>query len=140
MAIQGGIGSGVVVTLSVDTTIARVRSATLPEWITEAVDFTGLSDLDWMKSKPGGPMDPGTANVELFMDSTLAPPTSKVIQVITFTFPIQTAGNATQATLSGSGFALNVNWGNASINEALMQGFTFKFDGDTAPAFSLEDL
>lgn len=139
MACKGSTGSGVTLTLSVDTTIAKVRSAQLPDWVIEAVDFTGLSDLNWMCFIPGSPADPGAFSADLFLNTELAIPTLKVVQIATFTFPIQTPSNAVNATLSGSGFLTSVGWGSAVVNDPMVMPISFKFDGNSQPpSFTLE--
>ena len=78
--------------------------------------------------------------VPLFSAAVCPPRASlKIIQVATFTFPIQLAGNVTQATLLGSGFISEVAWPNAAIADPMMRSIGFKYDGNgTKPAFSLE--
>jgi hypothetical protein len=139
MSTTGGVGQGVTLSLSVDTVIARVRNVQMPEWITDAVDFSGLNNLDWMQFIAGGLADPGAFVAELFFDTEIALPTIREVQVATFTFPVQTAGNSTLASLTGSGFLISVGWPNAAIAEPMLQSLTFKYDGvGTAPAFTLE--
>ena len=135
----GGVGQGVTLSLTVDNVIARVRSVQMPEWITEAVDFSALDNLDWMTFLPAGLVDPGSFIAELYFDTTIALPTLRVVQDAVFTFPIQETGNATLATLTGSGFLIGLGWPNAAIAEPMMQSLTFKYDGyGTPPAFTLE--
>ncbi len=139
MACKGSTGSGVTLSLSIDTTIARIRSVQLPEWLAEAVDFTGLGNTDWMCFVPGNPADPGSFTAELFFDSEIAIPTINLVQVATFTFPIQTTGNTTNATLTGTGFVTGLGWPNAAVGGPVLQSGTFKVDGGSAPpAFTLE--
>ena len=139
MTCKGSTGSGVTLTLSVDATIAKIRNVQLPEWLIQAVDFTGLSNVDWMCSIPGAPKDPGGFSAELFLDTEIALPTVGAIQVATFTIPVQTAGNAVPATLSGSGFISGLGFGNAELNQPLLQTMAFRFDGNgTPPAWTLE--
>lgn len=141
MTCKGSTGSGVTLSLSVDTTIAKIRSVQLPEWMAEAVDFTGLSNTSWMCFIPGSPADPGQFVAELYFDSEIAIPTINAVQTATFTFPIQTSGNAVNATLAGSGFVTGLGWPNTAVSEAMTQTLTFKFDGNgTVPAFTLESL
>ena len=135
----GGVGQGVTLSLSIDDVIARVRSVQMPEWITEAVDFSALEDLSWMKFLPAGLVDPGSFIAELYFDTTIVLPTLRVVQDAVFTFPIEEVGNATVATLTGSGFLIGIGFPNAAIAEPMMQSLTFKYDGNTVPpAFTLE--
>lgn len=137
----GGVGQGVVVSFSVDTAIGKVRSAQLPEEIAAAVDFTSLDEIDFMAFCPGSPSDGGQMVLDIFFDTTLALPTTRLVQVVTVTFPIQVAGNASQAVYTASGFITNLGYPNAQSAQPLMQGLTFKIDGvGTEPAFSLETL
>ena len=139
MSTKGGVGQGLTASLSVDSTISRLRSVQLPEFVMEPVDFSGLSDLTWMCFLPASLTDPGSAVLEMFMNSEIARPTMGTVQVLTITFPIQTAGNTTNATLSASGFITNLAYPNAAIAEPLIETVTFKLDGNgTTPAFTLE--
>ena len=135
----GGVGQGVTLSLSVDSVIGRVRSVQMPEWALDPVDFSSLSELDWMVFLPGGLADPGAFQADIYFDSTIAIPTLKIIQVATFVFPVQVAGNSVLATLTGSGFITSIPWMNAAIAEPMMRGIGFKYDGNgTKPAFTLE--
>ena len=139
MGCAGITGQGTALSLSVDTTIAEIRSIQLPEWLSEAVDFSGIEDVDWMAWKPSDLADGGEFVAELFMDTTIAPVTLFAIQTATITFPIQVAGNATNATLTGSGWVRSIGFPNAAVNEPMVQAITFKFDGCTVvPAFTVE--
>ena len=102
MSTRGGPGQGTTLGLSVDTTIARIRSLQLPSWATQPVDFTGLSDLDWFAFLAADLQDGGTVVAEMYFDTELALPTLRTIQVATLTLPIQTPGNTTPATIVGS--------------------------------------
>lgn len=139
MSCSGGVGQGVTLGLSIDTVIGRVRNVQMPEWLAEAVDFSALDNVDWMCFLPGSLADPGQFVAEVYFDTTIAIPTVNLIQVATFTFPIQNSSNGTKATLTGSGFVTGLGFPNAAIAEPLIQTITFKYDGNgTVPAFSLE--
>ena len=137
----GGVGQGVTLSLSIDAIIGRIRQVQMPAWALDPVDFSSLSEVDWMVFLPGGLADPGLFNADLYFDSTIAIPTLKIIQLATFVFPIQVAGNAVQATLVGSGFINEIAWPNAAIADPMMRSISFKYDGNgTKPAFSLEAI
>ena len=140
MSTIGGVGQGVTLGLSVNATVARLRNVQMPEWLAERVDFTGLDATSWMAFVPGSPTDPGQFTAEAFFDTELAVPTHRIIQTATFTFPIQTAGNTTQATLVGSGFVTGVGYPNAAVAEPMIQTLSFAYEGSvgTPPAFTLE--
>lgn len=141
MTCRGIVGQGTILTLSVDTIIGSVRNVQMPTWITEAVDFSGLENLDWMCFLPAGLSDPGSFTAEIFLDTTIVIPSIRVVQVATFTFPLTIGTNTTAATLSGSGFITEIGWPNAAIAEPQMQSVTFKYDGNgTPPAFTLETV
>lgn len=136
---KGGTGQGVTLALSIDETIGSVRSLQMPEWVTDAVDFSSLSNTDWMCFLPASLADPGTFTAEIFFDSDLTPPSLRIIQTATITFPIQTVGNVVSAILTGSGFITSLGFPNAAIAEPLIQTITFKYDGEgVVPAFTTE--
>lgn len=138
---HGIVGQGTVISLSSDTTIGRVRTLQLPEWLAPRVDFTSLDEVNWMAFLPGSPTDPGQAVSDIFFDPTIAIPTIRLVQTLTVTFPIMTTGNTTNAVLSGSGFVTNISWGNVASAQPVMRGFTFAFDGiGTPPVFTIEAL
>lgn len=136
---KGSVGQGTTLSLSIDSVIGKVRSVQMPEWLAEAVDFSALDNTDWMCFKPGSLADPGTFTAEVYFDSEIDVPTVNLVQVATFTFPIQTGSNTTAATLVGSGFITGLAFPNAAIAEPMVQTITFKFDGESVvPAFTLE--
>ena len=133
MTCKGSTGLGATLALSVDTTIAKIRNIQLPEFVGEAIDFTGL-DAGALQIS-----DPGVCSWEMFYDSDLVLPTLQLVQTCTIQFPIQTAGNTTKANLVFSGFITSLGWANANVNEPIMQTCTFKLDGNSqVPAYSIE--
>ena len=136
MATTGGPGQGLTLSLSVDATLSRLRSIQLPEWSTEPVDFTGLSDLEWFQYLAASLKDGGIFNAELYMNTEIVVPTVRVVQEATITFAKQTPASANGAVLTGSGFIVGVGFPFASVGEPMIQPVTFKYDGiDTKPTF-----
>lgn len=139
MSQKGGPGQGTTLSLSVDTTLARLRTLQAPAWTTAPVDFTGLSDLQWFCLLAADLKDGGAFVADMYFDSEIATPTVRQLQIATITYPIQTAGNAVNAILSGSGFVTQLGFPASLVGEPLIQTLTFQFDGDTQPpAFTLE--
>jgi hypothetical protein len=139
MSTTGGPGQGLTLGLSQDQTLSRLRNIQLPEWATDPVDFTGLSDLEWFRFLSASLVDGGIFSAELYFNSEIARPTPRLVQTATITFALQTAGNTTPAVLSGSGFVIGVGYPNASVGEPMIETLTFKFDGiDVVPTFTAE--
>ena len=139
MTCKGSTGLGATLALSVDTTIAKIRNIQLPEFVGDAIDFTGLDASNFMCFLPSKLSDPGVCSWEMFYDSDLVLPTLQLVQTCTIQFPIQTAGNTTKANLVFSGFITSLGWANANVNEPIMQTCTFKLDGNSqVPAYSIE--
>ena len=139
MSLLGGPGQGGVLALSLDTTISRVRSIQLPDWSTEPVDFTGLSDLEWFQFIAATLKNGGLLVAECYFNTEIARPSVRVVQQATYTFPIQTAGNGTAGVLVGSGFVTNVGFPNAAVGEPMMETISFQFDGvGTKPSYTTE--
>ena len=136
MSATGGPGQGLTLSLSVDTTISRLRNIQLPEWSTDPVDFTGLSDLDFYKFLAATLVDGGVFTAECYFNTEIARPTPRVVQTATITFAKQNALSAAAAVLSGSGFVIGVGYPNAAVGEPMIEQITFKFDGiETKPTF-----
>ena len=141
MSQLGGPGQGGVLALTLDSVISRVRSIQLPEWSTEPVDFTGLSDLDWFRFVGATLKDGGLLVAECYMDTEIQRPTIRAVQTATYTFPFQNAVNDIGATLIGSGFVTGVSYPNAAVGEPQMETISFKFDGiSVLPAYTVESL
>lgn len=129
MSVIGGPGQGLTLALDVDTTLSRLDSVQLPSWVTEQVDFTGLSELDWFQFIGATLQNGGEFRSEHFFNTEIAVPTLRVVQVATITFAKQTPANATGGILSGTGFLTEVGWPNADTGQPLMQSLAFAFDG-----------
>lgn len=139
MSVKGGPGQGATLALTGDTAIMRLRTLQLPDWLSEAVDFSGLSDLVWLCFLPANLIDGGQFIAEFYHDTEMAVPTNNLVQDATITLPIQTAGNTTPWDLVGSGFVTNLGLPQAVIGEPLISTTTFKYDGlGTVPLISLE--
>lgn len=139
----GATGQGLTGTLSTDGLVGHIRSIQLPDWVGEAIDFTGLDNVDFRCKKPGNIAEPGEVVMEVFLDGTLlgsGGPTMFNDQVLTIVFPITNKGNAIKATLSGSGFIRQVAFGTGSVNEPMVMTITFAFDGETGPAVTPESV
>lgn len=65
-------------------------------------------------------------------------PVPGVDEDITITLPIGDPANATNATLTGSGFVMSVSQPSMEIDNLLEISLTFCFDGATGPAYSPE--
>lgn len=140
MSDLGIVGQGLVVSFSADTSIGRVRSIQLPEYLAPRVDFTSLGETNFMRFLPGSPTDPGQAVLDVYFDTGIVLPRLRIIQTMTVTLPIQTPGNTTNATFTGSGFFTALGLGNAQSAQPLMRGMTFSLDGDPEglPTFTPE--
>ena len=93
----------------------------------------------WLCFLPANLADGGTAVAEFYTDTEMVEPTISAVQVATIELPIQTAGNATKWTLTGSGFITSIARARAVTGEPLIKTVTFKFDGfETFPAVTLE--
>ena len=139
MSNTGGVGQGGTVSLSGDTTLSRVRSIQLPEWVTAEVDFTGLDELDWFQFLPANLKDGQTCVVVMFHNSEIAIPTIRLVQTITLTLPKQTPGSSSGAVVSGSGFITSLQLPGMVTGDPMMQLFTFRFDNvGTPPSYTPE--
>ena len=139
MSTTGGPGQGLTLALSTDTVLSRLRNVQLPNWSTDAVDFTGLSDLEWFQYLGATLKDGGVVTADAYFNSEIVRPTLRVVQDITITFAIQTAGNTTNAVLTGSGFVIDVGFPSAAVGEPMIETIAFRFDGrGTPPAFTAE--
>ena len=144
MSCVGGVGQGVTLSLDVDGLAVGVRSLQMPEWVSEAVDFSSLDNSDWMCFLPASLADPGIFTAEIYFQTEQDLPSLKLVQVATITFPIQDAlgaGNVAKASLVGSGFVTSVGFPNAAIAEPMITTMSFKYDGNgTVPAFTKEAI
>lgn len=139
MSVKGGPGQGTTLSLSIDTTIARLRNIQPPAWSSGPVDFTGLADLEWFCLLAANLKDGGAFTADLYYDTEIVLPTLKVVQTATITWPIQTDGNTVKAALVGSGFVTQLGFAAAAVGEPLIQPIAFQFDGDTVPpAYTVE--
>lgn len=139
MSTTGGPGQGLTLALSVDATLSRLRSIQLPDWVTEPVDFTGLSELDWFNFLAATLQDGGQFTAEFYLNTEIALPTLRTVQEATITFAKQTPGSASGAIITGSGFITRLGHPNAVTGEPLIQTLDFKYDGiDTNPSWALE--
>ena len=128
MSTTGGPGQGLTLSLSGDTTISRVRTVQLPEVATQEVDFTGLDELEWFQFLAATLKDGGALVAEMFMNTEIARPTVRLVQVATVTFAKQTTGSASGAQLTGSGFITSLGYPAVAIGEPLLERIVFKFD------------
>jgi hypothetical protein len=126
------IGNGA--TLSFGSAIAGIQSMDGPEWSGEDVDVSDLGSSSFMEFLYSGLADGGEVSADIFMDPTVTPPAPDgVVQSITIT---QTDGTSTR-TIAGSGYCRSVNYGGASVGEAIVGNIVLKFDGiGTAPNIS----
>lgn len=130
MSVKGGPGQGGSFSLSVDTTLSRIRSVQLPSHSTDPVDFTGLSDLDWFCLLAANLKNGGVAIVEMYHNTEIVEPTVRVQQTATILLPIQTSGNANPQTLTGSGFVIELGLPNMAVGEPMIQTVAFQFDAN----------
>lgn len=139
MSILGGPGQGLTMSLDVDTTLSRLDTIQLPSWSTEAVDFTGLSELDWFQKIGATLQDGGQFRSEHFFNSEINIPTLRIVQVASITFPLQNVASGGPGFLTGSGFIVELGWPSADTGQPMMQSLAFEYDGvGTPPVWSPE--
>lgn len=138
MAYVGMTGQGATVVLSTTGDVGCIRSIELPEWAQEKIDASCLDTTGFKRFIAGDLTDPGQVELTAVFDPSINIPTPGVAEDITITFPIGDPANATNATLTGSGFVMSVSQPSLQIDELLELSLTFCFDGDTGPAYSPE--
>jgi hypothetical protein len=138
MAYLGDTGQGATLVFETSSALGRIRSMQLPDWVMEAIEATGLEDTGFGKKIPGDLTDAGEASITAVFDATEAIATPGTVETLTVTFPIGTAGNTTAATMAGTGFISTVGLPNMITGELMELTYTFTYDGDTGPAFTVE--
>jgi len=144
MAYLGDTGQGAVLKLS-GSTIAMIRSMTLPEWALEKIDASTLDSTGFMKYVPGDLADPGELVAELVFDpADDIPVLGGCGEMLLLEWPINPCRDGTPhntpATLSGSAFVSNINYGNLALNELNTLTITFTFNGEVTPAYTTESF
>ena len=138
MAYVGMTGQGATVSLSSTGAVGCIRSINLPEWAQEKIDASCLDTTGFKRFIAGDLTDPGQVEMTAVFDPSIAMPVPGVDEDITITLPIGDPANATNATLTGSGFIMSVSQPSMEIDNLLELSITFCFDGGTGPAYSPE--
>ena len=138
MTYVGMTGQGATATLSTTGAVGCIRSIKLPEWAQEKIDASCLETTGFKRSIAGDLTDPGQVELTAVFDPSIAMPLPGVYEDITITLPLGDPTSTTNATLTGSGFAMSISQPSMEIDSLLEISLTFCFDGETGPAYSVE--
>lgn len=124
--ITGQTGQGS--TVSFASSVACVRSVTLPTFSMDAIDASCLSDTGFMKKISADLADAGEVQVVAAYDGSVGV-IDGVQDTITITFP-------DTGSLSGTGFISSIDHGSLETGGLMETTTTFTFDGDTGPTYT----
>lgn len=136
MAYKGMTGHGVTLAFTTLTGgLGCPRELQLPQQVADSIDATCLETQGFMISIPAEAHDPGMITGTCVFDPLLTPPDVGDTDTITVTLPVP-AGQATAASITGTGFFTEVGYPSLTVNGLLEMTFSFKFDGDTGPTYA----
>ncbi len=120
-------GNGV--TLSVGTSVAKVRSISGVSQSADAIETSHLGTNNFKTMMAGDLTDPGsfTADIIYTGSSFTVANQGTTAQTITITFPAISGGSST--SLSGSGFISGHNFPEVQNGDIMVQQITVQFDG-----------
>ena len=131
-------GQGASLTLATSGTIGVIRSMTLPEFVIEKIESTGLATTAFKTFIPSDLSDPGELTAEIIFDAENGDVVARgVPETVTVTWPVLTTGQ-TAANLAGTGFVTAFKLPDMSTGELQIATITIAFDGLTDPAFTAE--
>ena len=120
-------GNGV--TLSVGTSVAKVRSISGVSQSADAIETSHLGTTNFKTMMAGDLTDPGsfTADIIYTGSSFSVANQGEAAKTITITFPAISGGVST--SLSGSGFISGHNFPEVQNGDVMVQQITVQFDG-----------
>ena len=126
----GFTGQGTTVTLTSGGEVGCVRSITLPTWSMDSIDASCLSDTGFMKKIKADLIDAGTVQVTAVFelgDTEFTVGSSDTLNIV-----LPDGG-----ILAGTGFISECTLPSIEIGGLLEQTFTFTFDGQTGPGYTV---
>ena len=126
------VGTGATLTLGTSTWTPQITSISWDDVSREVIDITHLGVTGGREFGPSDLYDPGGISIEgnwdPNLDSAKVPPYAAAAETFTITFPLQ-AGDATAATVAGTGFITNFSVG-IPLEDRITFTATIKYSGD----------
>ena len=97
------VGTGTTIGFGTSGFSAEILNVDGASMTREVIDTSHMGTTTWRTFIPGDLSDPGEVTFEFHFDPDAQPPINGAAEPITITFPLP-AGQATPATLVGSGF------------------------------------
>lgn len=143
MANVGDTGNGATFAISGGGTNSglsvAVKQIEVSEETREMLDVSVLGTSGDMIKIGSDLKDPGDMRITyVFLATATQPASSADQETATVTFPIGTSGNTTNATLAGTGCLNNRKLPDLANGQVMEGQFTFTWDGDTGPTYTVE--
>jgi hypothetical protein len=125
-------GTGTTIAFGTSSFSAEITSISSGGISRESYDTSHMGTTGSMTKAPKKLVDQGTVDLEFKFDPDAQPPISGPTETVTITFPIP-SGDSAGATLIGSGFITNFEWG-AELEEEMTASATLTWAA--APAWT----
>lgn len=130
-------GNTTTVTFGTTSFAPTINSITVGEMTREALDDSHLGTTGQMTKIASDLIDAGGFEMEIQWDQSAGtfPPITTAAETITINFPLK-SGEATRATLAGTGFITSVSGPNIANGEIMVATIGVTWDGKTEAAYT----
>ena len=126
-------------TLTFGTTSGTFKLRGIPTNLKSSLPVVNISHMGTTTDQevmPGDLVEHDEVECEILFEAVAGLPAPGTVETITITFPLQATGASVAASIAGTGFLTSRTFPPLQSNTEMVGRITFKFNGDTGPAFT----